>query len=219
MEYSEKLIILNSLNWAIIASSAIGAFGQFVENRHRDNHRKLNESVTKLSKVVYDSTGRVYDGEKVMVKNLVDHSKGLHRIKLRLPICGLFFMLFSICLINFIGICMVWARDSAFFVWFKNTALFSKIESLPAIDPIWVVFNNPLESYDLPLLIVSTALVLLCSYLSLLLFRVVIRQRLIAKAQIQVTDWTHTFDCRDLALRASPSHLKAGDVNPERASS
>lgn len=207
MTYSEKLIILNSLNWAIIASSAIGAFGQFVENRHRDNHRKLHETSTELGRIVYGKAANIEQGEKEIVEALVNRAKGLNRVKLRLPICGLFMMLFGICFINFVGICLIWAENTAIMAWLTDSIVFKSFHKLPIFNSLNLLLSDPKNSFNLPLFLVSTSLVFLCAYLSMLLLRVAIRQSNMAKAQVQITDWLQIFNCRpqeSIASTATP---------------
>lgn len=169
---SENFLILNSLNWAIIASSALGGFGQFVENRHKEKFAQLKKSSRRLLKLLAsDSATSTWSaGEIEWVKIIANDADGQKRINMRIPIVGLFILVSFICFINAIGIWLVWFHDT---------------DAAKAISNFLNV-HDPMLSYNIPLGGVGVTLVALCWLMIIQLCMVRSRQASFDDMQIEL---------------------------------
>lgn len=167
---SDSLVILNSLNWAIIASSALGGFCQFVENRHRDKFQELKTQSLNLERLVIEYPNKSSPGETKWIEQVSNDISGLTRVNLRIPIVGLFGLVFAIAVFNLIGIWLVWFEDS----------------QLSNAIKVFANIRDPMYSYNLPLGFVAWSLVILCIIMFFQLCKVRKYQNKFAELKVQV---------------------------------
>lgn len=162
-------IFTNAMNWAIIASSALGVFCQYVDKTHRDDFLSFSSKLTAAQRKFEEKTDR---SNVAAEQQHLEEARGITSVSMMYPIVMLFGIVFLITLFNCFGI---------FLVWFEDWPIVETVKTVLSID-------KPLHSYRGPLFFIACTLTCLCIFVLFELTIVKIKQKKIAYSTVKIQD-------------------------------
>ena len=159
-------IFTNSMNWAIIASSALGVFCQYMDKTHRDDFIKFKQTIDKAQESL---DGKSDEINLTTEKALLEDARNINSVSLMKPIILLFGIVSLTVVLNAIGVVLVW------------------FEGEPYVEAIKAKYEIvPFYSYRFPLALVGVGLAFICFWVIISLTIIKRRQNEIATTTIDI---------------------------------